>query len=135
MIPAQCRAARALLNWSQSKLAKAAALGLSTVVDFERERRSISDSAKSEIEAALRTAGVIFVAENGEGPGVRLRKKHEDQDTLTREIDEIEGELATSDGEPPKTPEGGMQRLERAHKRETVKKLKNKRTKLVKVKK
>jgi transcriptional regulator with XRE-family HTH domain len=75
MTPAQCRAARALLDWSQSKLAEAAGLGLSTVVDFERERRSISDSAKSEIEAALHAAGVIFVAENGEGAGVRLRKR------------------------------------------------------------
>jgi transcriptional regulator with XRE-family HTH domain len=74
MTPAQCRAARALLDWRQSKLAEAAALSLSTVVDFERERRSVSDNAKAEIEAALHAAGVIFVAENGDGPGVRLRK-------------------------------------------------------------
>jgi hypothetical protein len=28
------------------------------------------------IRAALEAAGVIFIDENGEGPGVRLRKKH-----------------------------------------------------------
>jgi hypothetical protein len=38
--------------------------------------------------------------------------------------------LATSADEPPQTPQGGMQRLERARMRETVKKLKNKMTKL-----
>ena len=30
--------------------------------------------AAAAIRAALETAGVIFVEENGEGPGVRLRK-------------------------------------------------------------
>jgi hypothetical protein len=28
------------------------------------------------VRTALEKAGVIFVDENGEGPGVRLRKKH-----------------------------------------------------------
>lgn len=34
----------------------------------------ISDESIAAIRAALEAAGVIFVAENGEGPGVRLRK-------------------------------------------------------------
>ena len=72
--PAQSRAARALLDWTQPKLAKSAALGLSTVVDFERARRAVSPEALAAIRAALELAGVIFVDENGEGPGVRLRK-------------------------------------------------------------
>ena len=29
------------------------------------------------VRAALELAGVIFVEENGEGPGVRLRKRHD----------------------------------------------------------
>src|SRR5215218_9147682 len=37
--PAQCRAGRSLLDMTQSQLANAAKLGLSTVVDFERNRR------------------------------------------------------------------------------------------------
>ncbi len=75
MTPAQCRAARALLDWTQPKLAESASLGLSTVVDFERERRAVSEDAAQSIRSALEGAGVIFVAENGEGPGVRLKKK------------------------------------------------------------
>jgi DNA-binding transcriptional regulator YiaG len=72
--PAQCRAARSLLDCDQGKLAESAGLGLSTVVDFERERRVVSGKAISAIRAALESAGVIFIAENGGGPGVRLRK-------------------------------------------------------------
>lgn len=39
MTPAQCRAARAWLNWSQDDLAEKARVSQSTVRDFERERR------------------------------------------------------------------------------------------------
>jgi transcriptional regulator with XRE-family HTH domain len=74
MTPAQCRAARALVDLTQPKLAEAAKLGLSTVVDFERGRRAVSDDSVRTMRAALEAAGVIFVDENGEGPGVRLRK-------------------------------------------------------------
>jgi len=74
MTPAQCRAARALINWTQPQLAEAACLGLSTIVDFERERRRVSADAIVAMQSALEKAGVILVAENGEGPGVRLKK-------------------------------------------------------------
>lgn len=74
MKPAQARAARSLIDWSQTKLAKAAGLGLSTVVDFERERRQVSNDAIAAIRSALIVAGVEFIPENGGGPGVRLRK-------------------------------------------------------------
>lgn len=74
MTPAQSRAARGLLSMTQTELANAANLGQSTVIDFERERRVVSDSSIAAIRAALEGAGVIFLDENGEGPGVRLRK-------------------------------------------------------------
>jgi DNA-binding XRE family transcriptional regulator len=69
---AQIRAARALLGWSQTKLAKAADLSRPTVDRAERE--SVSDDALAAMREALENAGVIFVEENGDGPGVRLRK-------------------------------------------------------------
>lgn len=75
MTPAQCRAARALLDLTQSALAEAAGLGLSTVVDFERQRRVVSDEALQAICSALEAAGVQFIDENGGGLGVRIRKK------------------------------------------------------------
>jgi transcriptional regulator with XRE-family HTH domain len=73
MTPAQCRAARALLDITQSQLAYRADLGLSTVVDFEKERRQVSDEAVKAIRAALERAGIEFMDENG-GRGLRLRK-------------------------------------------------------------
>jgi transcriptional regulator with XRE-family HTH domain len=72
--PAQSRGARALLDLTQTELASAASLGLSTVVDFERERRQVSSDAIRAMRKALENAGVEFIDENGGGPGVRLRK-------------------------------------------------------------
>tara|TARA_R100000750_G_scaffold53174_1_gene38563 strand:+ start:6111 stop:6293 length:183 start_codon:yes stop_codon:yes gene_type:complete len=59
---------------TQTDLAKAADLGQSTVIDFERERRIVSDAAIAAIRAALEAAGVEFIPENGGGAGVRLKK-------------------------------------------------------------
>lgn len=72
--PGQCRAARALLDITQPALAEMAALGLSTIVDFEKSRRDVSRDAVHAIQKALQQAGVQFIARNGAGPGVRLRK-------------------------------------------------------------
>ena len=74
MTPAQCRAARALVDWTQPRLAEGSGLGLSTVVDFERERRAVSAEAIAAIRAALEAAGVEFIPENGGGAGVRLKR-------------------------------------------------------------
>ncbi len=74
MMPAHCRAARALLDWTQPQLAEAAELGLSTVVDYERSRRAVSPEAIQAISRALEKAGVEFIPENGGGAGVRLKK-------------------------------------------------------------
>ena len=41
LTPGQCKAARALLELTQGELATAANLGLSTIVDFERNGASI----------------------------------------------------------------------------------------------
>ena len=75
MTPAQCRAARALLDMTQSKLADAAQLGLSTVVDFEKERRQVSESAVQAMQQALEAAGIEFFPENGGGEGLRFRRR------------------------------------------------------------
>jgi transcriptional regulator with XRE-family HTH domain len=75
--PGQCKAARALLELTQGELADAASLGLSTIVDFEKQRRQVSLEAIRAIREALATRGVEFIDENGGGPGVRLRKRHQ----------------------------------------------------------
>lgn len=73
--PAQSRAARALIEWSQEDLASATALGLSTVRDFEKGRRNPIPTNLNVMRTALEKAGVEFIPENGGGAGVRLKKK------------------------------------------------------------
>ncbi len=77
MTPAQCRAARALIGWSQTSLANAAGMGLSTIVDHEKERRTISPDAVLAIRAALEQAGVSFLDKGdiAAGPGAALKPK------------------------------------------------------------
>ncbi|WP_307726155.1 helix-turn-helix domain-containing protein [Sinorhizobium fredii] len=70
MKPSQCRAARALLDWTQPQLATAAGLGLSTVVDFEKERRAVSAEATAAMRAALEAAGIEFI----NGTGVKMAR-------------------------------------------------------------
>ena len=72
--PAQCRAARGLLGWSQSDLSEASKTATKTVADFERGARVPYPRTLEDIREALETAGVEFIDENGGGPGVRLRK-------------------------------------------------------------
>jgi transcriptional regulator with XRE-family HTH domain len=72
---AQVRAARALLGLSQSDLAKCAGFSSMTVKRAEGVGLPYpSSDTIAAIRAALEAAGVIFVAGNGEGAGVRLRK-------------------------------------------------------------
>jgi hypothetical protein len=63
------------LEINQPKLAQESGLGLSTIVDFEKTRRRVSDEAVEAIQLALERIGVQFINENGGGPGVRLRKR------------------------------------------------------------
>jgi transcriptional regulator with XRE-family HTH domain len=74
----QLRAARGLLGWSQSKLAVRAGLSLPTVKRVEGDLGPrVSDEARNKLRRALEAAGVEFIDENGGGPGVRLRKRHQ----------------------------------------------------------
>jgi transcriptional regulator with XRE-family HTH domain len=73
--PSQIRAARALVGWSQTEVAAAAGLSIPTVKRAEADGGiRVSEDAMAAIASALKKAGVDFIAENGGGPGVRLRK-------------------------------------------------------------
>ncbi len=75
LTPEQCRAARALLNWSQPDLAEAVDMTQKTITSFETGTRTPHPNNLAAIRAALEEAGVIFIDEDKTaGPGVRLRK-------------------------------------------------------------
>jgi transcriptional regulator with XRE-family HTH domain len=82
-IAAQCRAARALLNWSQADLANASKVATKTIADFEREDRSPYQRTLADIQGAIESAGVEFT--NGAQPGVRMKSwKQGDKARLRR---------------------------------------------------
>lgn len=66
-------AARGLLGWSQPNLAEAAGISVSTIKRLEADKPATAANQRAAL-AALEAAGVEFIAENGGGPGVRLRK-------------------------------------------------------------
>ena len=75
ILPSQCRAARALIDMYQVTLARRAVVPRDALADFEAGVRHLNENNLTAIRTALEEAGVIFINENGEGPGVRLRKK------------------------------------------------------------
>jgi transcriptional regulator with XRE-family HTH domain len=71
----QCRAARAMLGWSQGDLADAAKVSRTTIVDFERGLRTPHRNNLEAIQRAFQNAGIEFIPENGGGAGLRLAKR------------------------------------------------------------
>jgi len=72
--PAQCRAARALLRWTQGQLAQQATVARKTVADFELGNRTLHRRTRLDITVALEAAGVEFIWDAG-GEGVRFARK------------------------------------------------------------
>lgn len=72
--PAQVRAARALIGWTRDQLAMASEVPMRTVARLELGDGAPQRRTLAAIRTALEAAGVEFIAENGGGAGVRLRK-------------------------------------------------------------
>ena len=76
---AQIRAARSLIRWTADELAAASALSVATVrrAELKESETALTTANDLAIRRALELAGVEFIDENGGGPGVRLRKRHQ----------------------------------------------------------
>ncbi|AMN48224.1 hypothetical protein ACG33_14180 [Steroidobacter denitrificans] len=81
---AQCRAGRALIEWSAEQLSQASGIGLRTIVDFEARFHGPDSDTRSRIRTALEEAGVVFIAENGGGAGVRLKFNRREVQAINR---------------------------------------------------
>jgi transcriptional regulator with XRE-family HTH domain len=64
----------AALMRSQDQLATASKVAKATIANFEASKRTPYDRTLLDLQAALESAGVEFIAENGGGAGVRLKK-------------------------------------------------------------
>jgi transcriptional regulator with XRE-family HTH domain len=71
------KAARALLGWSQSDLARESGVSEATVKRLEAAEGEIGGRTGTgeKLRNTLEAAGVEFIPENGEGAGVRLRTR------------------------------------------------------------
>ena len=68
MTPAQCRAARSLLKWTQDDLAAKAEVSVITIRNFEGEKSEPRRVTLNAVQRALEAAGVEFIP-----GGARLR--------------------------------------------------------------
>jgi transcriptional regulator with XRE-family HTH domain len=71
---AQCRAARALLRWTQQDLADRSGVACSTVRGFENHAHMPIRANLRVLRLALEEGGVILIEADDLGPGVRLRR-------------------------------------------------------------
>lgn len=73
MNPAQCRMARAALEWGVLDLAREAGVSTQTIVRFERGE-AVKPVTRDRLRGAFKAAGIEFIPQNGGGPGVRLAR-------------------------------------------------------------
>lgn len=71
----QLKAARALIGWSQDKLAEESGVSSPTVKRMENSDRNVRGHAENvwKVQQCLETAGIEFIPEGDGGVGVRLR--------------------------------------------------------------
>ncbi|MGN7294694.1 helix-turn-helix domain-containing protein [Rhizobium sp. SAFR-030] len=77
LTPSQCRAARALLDWSQQQLADHSKIGNATIRNFESGKSAPQHATLDVLRRCFESAGIIFIDQNGNGHGVRFRDRQE----------------------------------------------------------
>lgn len=70
LTPALCRAARGLLDWTQSDLAERSDVSRSTIRDYEGSRHDVHRATAAQIRRAFEEGGVVFMEVEGCGMGV-----------------------------------------------------------------
>jgi hypothetical protein len=73
----QIKAARALLGWTANELSRQSAVSLRTIQRAELQETSMTAANELAVRRSLEAAGVEFIDGNGGGPGVRLRRSHQ----------------------------------------------------------
>jgi hypothetical protein len=102
----------------QSALAVASGVSVETIKRLEGMEGHLSDvrvATINAISAALESAGIEFIDENGGGAGVRLKKSSETVADLTREIDTLEADMTPEPGPEKPSPNRAMKEPRRAH--------------------
>jgi transcriptional regulator with XRE-family HTH domain len=114
MTPAQSRAARGLLDWSQTELAEGSNLSESTIRDFEKGRRTPTETNISAIQRVFEDAGVEFLDDGQHS--VRMRKMRQGDYVTLREGNPLRSQYGNAIGvilrELSEAKLGGVERVD-----------------------
>lgn len=101
LTPEQCRAARGWLNWTQEELAQKANVSLSTVRDFEKERRVPIANNLDAIQRVLEEGGVKLLSGKGGTFGIEGAPRITERSLMVPTLDFLDqcpdGFMKTSD--------------------------------------
>ena len=95
---AQCRAARALVEWTRDKLASNSNVDSMVIEEFERKISEPDARCPEHAPNCTENAGAAFIDENGGGVGVRLKLNRSEVRRIG--ILENEGGIAGTDAVP-----------------------------------
>ena len=87
-------------------MARVSGVSIPTIKRLEATDGDLGGRAETGVKIieALESAGVIFVEENGEGPGVRLRKASSASGPATDVIERMEADIAVDRQKPKRKP-------------------------------
>lgn len=89
MTGSQCRAARALVEYSRDHLATSSGISTEIIEMFERKLDNPDDASIDALRSGLENAGAVFLTD-GEAGGIGVRLKFNQSET--RRIATLEGE-------------------------------------------
>ena len=93
MTPSQCRAARALLGWTQTKLGEKAGVARKTIFALEIGRPTVAPGTLLLLERAFAAEGLVLIGDGWEG--VKRPAEQAASDAAERR-----GSLPSDAGEP-----------------------------------
>jgi hypothetical protein len=117
----------------QTALAAVSGVSVETIKRLERMEGPLSGTrvaTVNAIQAALEKAGVEFIAENGGGPGVRIRKSAKGAEEISRQIDTLEDKISAIPAPMEPSPEAAMNTMRKAVAKNDLAKLKNRRARI-----
>lgn len=74
LTPSLSRAARALLDFEIADLVKRSGVPKTIIAEFEKGGRPPQRQDLAALRLALEEAGILFLDDDGNGPGLRLRR-------------------------------------------------------------
>jgi len=92
---AQCRAARAMVDWTAERLSRVSGIDLQTLRNFEARFRRPDERTLRRIRVTLEQAGVAFIPENERGAGVQF--KFNSREVRAIKLWEAEGGMTGND--------------------------------------